>query len=111
MAPRGEEAESPDCAERQTAADQAAQNNTQRPKSAADKTGAVPKVPKSVSTGTLSLMIPSGRSQNVTKNKNRHALHCKNLINSLKVEVCGRVSQKKKVFKISINPADVGQIM
>lgn len=110
MAPRGEEAESPDCAERQTAADQAAQNNTLRPKSAADKTGAVPKVPKSVSTGTLSLMIPSGKSKNVTK-KNRHALHCKNLINSLKGEVCGRVSQKKKVFKISINPADVGQIM
>lgn len=63
MAPRGEEAETPDCAA-QTTSDQAAQNNTLRPKSATEKTGAVPKVPKSVSTGTLSLMIPSGRSKN-----------------------------------------------
>lgn len=64
MAPRGEEAESPDCVG-QTSADQVAQNNTLRPRSAAEKTGAVPKVPKSVSTGTLSLMIPGGRSKSV----------------------------------------------
>lgn len=72
MAPRGEEAESPDCTERQTSADQAAQNSTLKPKSAAEKTGAVPKVPKSVSTGTLSLMIPSGRSKDVAKKTDTH---------------------------------------
>lgn len=47
-----------------TSADQGAQTNSLRPKSAAEKTGAVPKVPKSVSTGTLSLMIPGGKSEN-----------------------------------------------
>lgn len=68
MTPRGEEVESPDCTS-QTSADQGAQNNTLRPKTAAEKTGAVPKVPKSISTGTLSLMIPSGESKNTRLKK------------------------------------------
>lgn len=55
--------ESPDSTSH-TSADQGAQTNSLRPKSAAEKTGAVPKVPKSVSTGTLSLMIPGGKSEN-----------------------------------------------
>uniref|UniRef100_A0AAQ6IMZ3 non-specific serine/threonine protein kinase n=1 Tax=Anabas testudineus TaxID=64144 RepID=A0AAQ6IMZ3_ANATE len=41
-----------------TPADQGAQTTSLRPDSAAEKTGAVAKVPKSVSTGALSLMIP-----------------------------------------------------
>lgn len=58
--------ESPD-GTRHTSTDQAPQDNSLRPKSAAEKTGAVPKVPKSVSTGTLSLMIPSGKSINTLR--------------------------------------------
>ncbi|XP_059214695.1 microtubule-associated serine/threonine-protein kinase 3 [Centropristis striata] len=57
LTPRGEGLESPDSTSH-TSADQAAQNNSLRPESAAEKTGAVAKVPKSVSTGALSLMIP-----------------------------------------------------
>ncbi|XP_069369526.1 microtubule-associated serine/threonine-protein kinase 3 isoform X3 [Paralichthys olivaceus] len=57
LTPRGEEMMSPDCSS-QTSADQGAQSSSLRPESAAEKTGAVAKVPKSVSTGTLSLMIP-----------------------------------------------------
>lgn len=58
--------ESPD-GTRHTSTDQGPQANSLRPKSAAEKTGAVPKVPKSVSTGTLSLMIPSGKSTNTLR--------------------------------------------
>ncbi|XP_042365404.1 microtubule-associated serine/threonine-protein kinase 3 isoform X2 [Plectropomus leopardus] len=57
LTPRGEGVESPDSTSH-TPADQGAQNNSLRPESAAEKTGAVAKVPKSVSTGALSLMIP-----------------------------------------------------
>ncbi|XP_073334502.1 microtubule-associated serine/threonine-protein kinase 1 isoform X2 [Pagrus major] len=57
LTPRGEGVESPDSTSH-TSADQGAQNNSLRPESAAEKTGAVAKVPKSVSTGALSLMIP-----------------------------------------------------
>uniref|UniRef100_A0A671WSY2 non-specific serine/threonine protein kinase n=1 Tax=Sparus aurata TaxID=8175 RepID=A0A671WSY2_SPAAU len=57
LTPRGEGVESPDSTSH-TSADQGTQNNSLRPESAAEKTGAVAKVPKSVSTGALSLMIP-----------------------------------------------------
>ncbi|KAM8743963.1 microtubule-associated serine/threonine-protein kinase 3 isoform 8-T8 [Acanthopagrus schlegelii] len=57
LTPRGEGLESPDSTSH-TSADQGAQSNSLRPESAAEKTGAVAKVPKSVSTGALSLMIP-----------------------------------------------------
>ncbi|KAM9307032.1 microtubule-associated serine/threonine-protein kinase 1 [Pholidichthys leucotaenia] len=57
LTPRGEGLESPDSTSH-TSADQGPQTSTLRPESAAEKTGAVPKVPKSVSTGSLSLMIP-----------------------------------------------------
>ncbi|XP_060937764.1 microtubule-associated serine/threonine-protein kinase 3 isoform X3 [Limanda limanda] len=57
LTPRGEDVMSPDCSSH-ASADQVAQSNSLRPESAAEKTGAVAKVPKSVSTGTLSLMIP-----------------------------------------------------
>ncbi|KAM9338713.1 microtubule-associated serine/threonine-protein kinase 3 [Symphorus nematophorus] len=58
LTPRGEGVESPDSTS-QTSADQGAnQTNSLRPESAAEKTGAVAKVPKSISTGALSLMIP-----------------------------------------------------
>nr|XP_033502051.1 microtubule-associated serine/threonine-protein kinase 4 isoform X5 [Epinephelus lanceolatus] len=57
LTPRGEGVESPDSTSH-TSADQGAQTNSLRPESAAEKTGAVAKVPKSVSTGALSLMIP-----------------------------------------------------
>ncbi|XP_040915155.1 microtubule-associated serine/threonine-protein kinase 2 isoform X3 [Toxotes jaculatrix] len=57
LTPRGEGVESPDSTSH-TPADQAAQTASLRPESAAEKTGAVAKVPKSVSTSALSLMIP-----------------------------------------------------
>ncbi|XP_040012880.1 microtubule-associated serine/threonine-protein kinase 2 isoform X2 [Xiphias gladius] len=57
LTPRGEGVESPDSSSH-TSADQGAQTASLRPESAAEKTGAVAKVPKSVSTGALSLMIP-----------------------------------------------------
>ncbi|KAM6901479.1 microtubule-associated serine/threonine-protein kinase 3 [Lycodopsis pacificus] len=57
LTPRGEEVESPDSTSH-TSADQGAHANSLRPESAAEKPGAVAKVPKSVSTGALSLMIP-----------------------------------------------------
>lgn len=56
--------ESPDAASHASAADQEGQTNPAQNKSAAEKTGAVPKVPKSVSTGALSLMIPGGKLKN-----------------------------------------------
>ncbi|XP_047426542.1 microtubule-associated serine/threonine-protein kinase 3 isoform X4 [Mugil cephalus] len=58
LTPRGEGLESPDSTSH-TSADQEPQTNSLRPESAAEKTGAVAKVPKSVSTGALSLMIPA----------------------------------------------------
>lgn len=68
--------ESPDSTSH-TSTDQAAQTASLRPESAAavaaaaaatavEKSGAVAKVPKSVSTGALSLMIPGGKSQKHT---------------------------------------------
>ncbi|XP_070780671.1 microtubule-associated serine/threonine-protein kinase 3 [Enoplosus armatus] len=57
LTPRGEGLESPDSTSH-ASADQASQSSSLRPESAAEKTGAVAKVPKSVSTGALSLMIP-----------------------------------------------------
>ncbi|XP_070707157.1 microtubule-associated serine/threonine-protein kinase 3 [Pempheris klunzingeri] len=57
LTPRGEGVESPDSTSH-TSTDQGPQTNSLRPESAAEKTGAVSKVPKSVSTGALSLMIP-----------------------------------------------------
>lgn len=58
--------ESPDSTSH-TSEDQGAQTNSLRPKSAAEKAGAVPKVPKSVSTGALSLLIPGGKSKNTCR--------------------------------------------
>ncbi|KAM3599341.1 uncharacterized protein V6R79_004137 [Siganus canaliculatus] len=57
LTPRGEGVESPDGTS-QTSTDLVPPSNSLRPESAAEKTGAVAKVPKSVSTGALSLMIP-----------------------------------------------------
>ncbi|XP_053196682.1 microtubule-associated serine/threonine-protein kinase 2 isoform X3 [Scomber japonicus] len=57
LTPRGEGVESPDSSSH-ISGDQAVQSNSLRPESAAEKTGAVAKVPKSVSTSALSLMIP-----------------------------------------------------
>lgn len=66
--------ESPDSTSH-ASTDQAAQTASLRPESAAtaaaavaavEKSGAVAKVPKSVSTGALSLMIPGGESQKHT---------------------------------------------
>ncbi|KAK5852304.1 hypothetical protein PBY51_023783 [Eleginops maclovinus] len=57
LTPRGEGLQSPDSTSH-ASADQGPHNNSLRPESAAEKTGAVAKVPKSVSTGALSLMIP-----------------------------------------------------
>uniref|UniRef100_A0A665WUZ3 non-specific serine/threonine protein kinase n=1 Tax=Echeneis naucrates TaxID=173247 RepID=A0A665WUZ3_ECHNA len=57
LTPRGEGVESPDGTS-QPSVEQAAQTSSLRPESAAEKSGAVAKVPKSVSTGALSLMIP-----------------------------------------------------
>lgn len=51
--------ESPD-ASSHASADQEGQTPPVQNRSAAEKPGAVPKVPKSVSTGALSLMIPGG---------------------------------------------------
>lgn len=52
--------ESPDSSSH-ISGDQGVQSNSLRPESAAEKTGAVAKVPKSVSTSALSLMIPGGK--------------------------------------------------
>ncbi|XP_026152629.1 microtubule-associated serine/threonine-protein kinase 3 isoform X2 [Mastacembelus armatus] len=57
LTPRGEGVESPDSTSH-ASADLGAQTTSLRPESAVEKTAAVPKVPKSVSTGALSLMIP-----------------------------------------------------
>ncbi|XP_033978877.1 microtubule-associated serine/threonine-protein kinase 2 isoform X4 [Trematomus bernacchii] len=57
LTPRGEGLQSPDSTSH-ASTDHGPQNNSLRPESAAEKTGAVAKVPKSVSTGALSLMIP-----------------------------------------------------
>ncbi|KAM6903029.1 microtubule-associated serine/threonine-protein kinase 3 [Xenentodon cancila] len=57
LTPRGEGAVSPDGTSH-ASTDQGPQTMSLRPDSAAEKTGAVAKVPKSVSTGALSLMIP-----------------------------------------------------
>ncbi|XP_019120497.2 microtubule-associated serine/threonine-protein kinase 3 isoform X4 [Larimichthys crocea] len=57
LTPRGEGEESPDSTSHNSA-DQAVQTNSPRAESSAEKTSAVAKVPKSVSTGALSLMIP-----------------------------------------------------
>ncbi|XP_016894122.1 microtubule-associated serine/threonine-protein kinase 4 isoform X5 [Cynoglossus semilaevis] len=58
LTPRGEGPESPD-GSNFTSAEQAPQSNSLHPDSASEKTGAVVKVPKSVSAGALSLMIPA----------------------------------------------------
>ncbi|XP_056287784.1 microtubule-associated serine/threonine-protein kinase 4 isoform X3 [Pseudoliparis swirei] len=59
LTPRGDEVQSPDSTGL-TSADRSAQTNSLRPESAAEKTGAVAlKVQKSVSTGALSLTIPT----------------------------------------------------
>ncbi|XP_034402116.1 microtubule-associated serine/threonine-protein kinase 4 isoform X3 [Cyclopterus lumpus] len=58
LTPRGEEVESPDGTGHTSADHRGAQTNSLRPESAAEKTGAVAKVQKSVSTGALSLTIP-----------------------------------------------------
>ncbi|KAK2818699.1 hypothetical protein Q5P01_024260 [Channa striata] len=57
LTPRGEGVQSPDSSSH-TPADQGARTTSLQPESAAEKTGAVAKVPKSVSAGALSLMIP-----------------------------------------------------
>ncbi|XP_044188832.1 microtubule-associated serine/threonine-protein kinase 2 isoform X1 [Thunnus albacares] len=57
LTPRGEGVQSPDSSSH-ISGDQGVQTASLRPESAAEKTGAVAKVPKSVSTGALSLMIP-----------------------------------------------------
>ncbi|XP_074546927.1 microtubule-associated serine/threonine-protein kinase 3 isoform X3 [Halichoeres trimaculatus] len=57
LTPRGEGLESPDCPSN-TSTDHVTQTSSLRPESAAERTGAVPKVPKSISTGALSLLIP-----------------------------------------------------
>ncbi|XP_030004386.1 microtubule-associated serine/threonine-protein kinase 3 isoform X5 [Sphaeramia orbicularis] len=57
LTPRGEGIESPDSTSH-TSADQGVQSTSLQPESIVQKIGAVAKVPKSVSTGTLSLMIP-----------------------------------------------------
>uniref|UniRef100_A0A674N877 non-specific serine/threonine protein kinase n=1 Tax=Takifugu rubripes TaxID=31033 RepID=A0A674N877_TAKRU len=62
--PQGEGMESPD-ATSQASADQDGQTNPVQNKRPAERTGAVPKVPKSVSTGALSLMIPGGKLKNL----------------------------------------------
>lgn len=64
--------ESPDSSSH-TPADQGAQTTSLRPDSAAEKTGAVAKVPKSVSTGALSLMIPGGELKNTHMHAERQA--------------------------------------
>lgn len=60
LTPRGEGVESPDSTSH-TSADHVPPSTSLRPESAVEKSGAVPKVPKSVSTGALSLMIPGGK--------------------------------------------------
>ncbi|KAM9820407.1 microtubule-associated serine/threonine-protein kinase 3 [Neosynchiropus ocellatus] len=55
LTPRGDEVPSPDGA----CGDQGAPSTAARPDTAKEKTSAVPKVPKSVSTGSLSLTIPT----------------------------------------------------
>ncbi|XP_041825170.1 microtubule-associated serine/threonine-protein kinase 3 isoform X3 [Melanotaenia boesemani] len=57
LTPRGEGVESPDSTSH-ASTDQTPQTTSLRPDGAAEKTKAVVKVPKSVSTGALSLMIP-----------------------------------------------------
>ncbi|XP_067339472.1 microtubule-associated serine/threonine-protein kinase 3 isoform X5 [Channa argus] len=57
LTPKGEGVESPDSSGH-TSADQGARTTPLQPESAVEKTGAVAKVPKSVSAGALSLMIP-----------------------------------------------------
>ncbi|XP_060916944.1 microtubule-associated serine/threonine-protein kinase 3 isoform X1 [Labrus mixtus] len=57
LTPRGEGLESPDCTSH-TSADHLSHTSSLRPESAAERSGAVPKVPKSISTGALSLLIP-----------------------------------------------------
>ncbi|XP_058474062.1 microtubule-associated serine/threonine-protein kinase 3 isoform X2 [Solea solea] len=57
LTPKGEGLESPDSTS-QASVDQAPLSTSLHPESAAEKTAAVLKIPKSVSTGTLSLMIP-----------------------------------------------------
>uniref|UniRef100_A0A8C5H7D9 non-specific serine/threonine protein kinase n=1 Tax=Gouania willdenowi TaxID=441366 RepID=A0A8C5H7D9_GOUWI len=56
LTPRGEEVESPDCTSH-SSVDQTPPTPSQQPEATTEKSGVVPKVPKSVSTGTLSLMI------------------------------------------------------
>ncbi|XP_029940515.1 microtubule-associated serine/threonine-protein kinase 3 isoform X2 [Salarias fasciatus] len=57
LTPRGEGVQSPDSTS-QSVEPTPLQTSSLRPESAAEKSGPVAKVPKSVSTGTLSLMIP-----------------------------------------------------
>ncbi|KAM6975739.1 microtubule-associated serine/threonine-protein kinase 3 isoform 2-T2 [Tautogolabrus adspersus] len=57
LTPRGEGLESPDCTSH-TSTDHLSHTSSLRPESAAERSGAVPKVPKSISTGALSLLIP-----------------------------------------------------
>lgn len=61
LTPRGEGVESPDSSG-PACGDPGVQSSSLRPESAGEKTRAVPKVPKSVSTGALSLMIPGGQT-------------------------------------------------
>uniref|UniRef100_A0A8C5H847 non-specific serine/threonine protein kinase n=1 Tax=Gouania willdenowi TaxID=441366 RepID=A0A8C5H847_GOUWI len=63
LTPRGEEVESPDCTSH-SSVDQTPPTPSQQPEATTEKSGVVPKVPKSVSTGTLSLMILGGKKHN-----------------------------------------------
>lgn len=74
LTPRGEGVESPDSTSH-TSADHGPPSTSLRPESAVEKSGAVPKVPKSVSTGALSLMIPGGKLKTKQKNKTHTYYH------------------------------------
>lgn len=66
LTPRGEGEESPDSTSHMSG-DQRAQTTTLQPEGPGEKTVAVAKLPKSVSAGALSLMIPGGKFKNTQK--------------------------------------------
>lgn len=75
-----------------TPADQGAQSMSLRVDGATEKTGAVPKVPKSVSAGALSLMIPGGKWENTRM----HAENCDlSQLKSVRAVACQELQERQ----------------
>lgn len=111
LTPRGEGVESPDSTSH-TSADHGPPSTSLRPESAVEKSGAVPKVPKSVSTGALSLMIPGGKFKKKTKHTHITMLMLPQNFVSYIVDACGsnnmlRITVKAMDFKNNLKKMKV----